>query len=91
MSEVDQQPPVSPYSIFGWTLFAVGLGLVAWAFTIDPSVSVRDAARLMEMPGGGLPMAETRVNNIGLLMRQALLCICGSGFMVAGAVFACRR
>ena len=91
MNQTEETSTVSPYSVFGWSLFSVGLALIAWAFTIDPSVPVRDAARLMELPSAGLPMADARVNNIGLLVRQALLCIAGSAFLVAGSVFACRR
>ena len=91
MDPSEENSAISPSSIFGWALFSVGLGLVAWAFTIDPSVSVREAARLMELPSEGLPIADARVNNVGLLVRQVLLCIVGAAFIVSGSVFACRR
>lgn len=91
MEATEESSTASPSSIFGWALFAVGLGLVAWAFTIDPSVPVREAARVMELPSAALPMAEARVNNVGLLVRQVLLCIVGAAFIVSGSVFACRR
>lgn len=91
MDTSEQGSSVSPSGIFGWALFAVGLGLVAWAFTIDPSAPVRAAARAMELPSAALPIGEARVNNVGLLVRQVLLCIVGAAFIVSGSVFACRR
>ncbi len=69
------------YGAFGWALIAVGLGLIAWAFSIAPSVSVADYGTL----------GIDRVNNTGLMNQKLMLTITGSGFLVAGSIFACRR
>lgn len=85
-------PPVSSEGVlvkdgagaktFGWLLFVVGLGLIAWAFGMDPSVA---------SPGGGEFGFGDRINNLGLLQQKQMLCTAGAGFLVAGAVFVSGR
>jgi hypothetical protein len=61
---------------FGWVLFTVGVVMIIAGFVMDGTV---EGSSLYE-----------RVNNIGLMNVKTMLATAGSGFVVAGAIFAKR-
>lgn len=80
---------IALFDLVGPVLCIIGLALIIWAFVMDPTISVP-----VEQPPG-LPWGPSdltqRINNTGLLNRQLMMAIVGSGLLVSGSIFATRR
>lgn len=86
-AQPDAKPASQAHANFGWVLFAIALGLIGWAFSMDSTVSVSALGDpIFDL--GTEPLQ--RVHNNGLMNLKLMLCITGAGFLTAGSIFICK-